>query len=310
MATTVFSGQQYITATLVLPVILSIRQRLNTENKDLPLALNSFREDLASALTLKFDLANLTASSPRVVAASLDPRFRSLEFAGHLNIEADGIKLSIKRLAFELYVSSNESGGIETSDGLDYADDDAESDSSTSNDDDSDKKQADVIVTQTKPSLDSPPIALPLSGLDILLGRSVARDTSLSSSDIEAEVVTFFSERPVDNDVNSLEWWSSNGTHYTALAQLGMKVLCIPVTSVPSEQVFSACGVLVNKLPCPLSTEMVDAMNFLSKNRFLSAAGGAHASVVNVPSAAAAASQAVALHDEEEEPPLPCLEME
>ena len=85
-----------------------------------------------------------------------------------------------------------------------------------------------------------------------------------------------------------------------ALAQLGMKVLCIPGTSVPSEQVFSACGVLVNKLHCTLSTEMMDAMVFLSKNRFFSAAGGAPASAVNVPSAATAASQAVALHDEEE----------
>ena len=95
-----------------------------------------------------------------------------------------------------------------------------------------------------------------------------------------------------------------------ALAQLGMKVLCIPGTSVPSEQVFSACGVLVNKLCCALSTEMVAAMIFLSKNWFLSAAGGAHASGVSVPSAATAASQAVTLHDEEEEPPVPRLEME
>ena len=112
--------------------------------------IKSLTVPCSSRLTLIF--SSSTASSPRVVAASLDPRSRSLEFAGHLNIEADDIKLSIKCLAFELCVSSNGSGGIETSYRPDYADDDAESDSSTSDDDDSDTKQADVIVTQTKPS--------------------------------------------------------------------------------------------------------------------------------------------------------------
>ena len=41
---------------------------------------------------------------------------------------------------------------------------------------------------------------------------------------------------------------------------------CIPATAVPSEQVFSACGLVINKLRCSLLPSHV-IMIFLAKNK-------------------------------------------
>ena len=83
----------------------------------------------------------------------------------------------------------------------------------------------------------------------------------------------------------------------------------MPGSSVPSEQVFSACGVLVNKLCCALSKSMIDMMIFLSTNQLLQAAPGVTpTSTTATPSAVAAAVNQIVLDDEEEEPELPDLD--
>ena len=47
---------------------------------------------------------------------------------------------------------------------------------------------------------------------------------------------------------------------------IARRVLAVPSTSVPSERIFSAAGLLINKLRNRLSSDIVDSIIFLNKN--------------------------------------------
>ncbi|XP_065184150.1 uncharacterized protein LOC135814882 [Sycon ciliatum] len=79
----------------------------------------------------------------------------------------------------------------------------------------------------------------------------------------------YFAERPAANSTVPLAWWKVHEEQFPHLAVLAQKYLSTVSTSVPSERVFSACGLLVDKLRCSPSPETVDAMVFLAKNSIL-----------------------------------------
>ena len=72
-----------------------------------------------------------------------------------------------------------------------------------------------------------------------------------------------------------------NEERFPAVACQAKQLLCIPGTSVPYEQVFNSCGILVNKLRCCLSSENINMIIFLSKNGMLPSACSAQASLPN-----------------------------
>lgn len=68
-------------------------------------------------------------------------------------------------------------------------------------------------------------------------------------------------------DAKPLAWWKDNAGKYPKIAKVARKVLAVPATSVPSERVFSATGLLINKLRNRLASDLVDNIIFLNKNR-------------------------------------------
>ena len=64
-----------------------------------------------------------------------------------------------------------------------------------------------------------------------------------------------------DPNVNLLKWWKENSIKYPRLSVLARQYFSIPGTSVSSEHIFSATGLLVNK-----SSSVVDHVIFLNKN--------------------------------------------
>lgn len=81
----------------------------------------------------------------------------------------------------------------------------------------------------------------------------------------ETELSLYKRER-CDPNVNPLKWWKENSIKYPRLSVLARQYLSIPGTSVPSERIFSATGLLVNKLRNRLSSSVVDHVIFLNKN--------------------------------------------
>jgi hypothetical protein len=61
-----------------------------------------------------------------------------------------------------------------------------------------------------------------------------------------------------------LEWWADRETKYPRLSVI---VLAVPATFVPSERIFSSAGLIVTKLRNRLSSEVVDQIIFLNKNK-------------------------------------------
>lgn len=102
------------------------------------------------------------------------------------------------------------------------------------------------------------------SAMYMLLGNDYG--TVVTAADPQLEVDMYRKESRSSLDSNPLEWWGANHTRFPRLASLAERYLCIPGTSVPSERVFSAAGLVVNRLRTRLTPEHVDMLVFLNKN--------------------------------------------
>ena len=69
------------------------------------------------------------------------------------------------------------------------------------------------------------------------------KDNDNSSSD---ELLRYKIEMKVPESINPLQWWKLNEHRYPIMSLLAKTVLCIPVTSVPCEWLFSSAGYIVN----------------------------------------------------------------
>lgn len=101
------------------------------------------------------------------------------------------------------------------------------------------------------------------SAMTLLLGETY---TTSGNDDLENEVNMFLKDPPALLDSDPTEWWKVNEGRFPRLASLARQYLCIPGTSVPSECVFSAVGLTVNRLRTRLTPEHVDMLIFLNKN--------------------------------------------
>ena len=150
-----------------------------------------------------------------------------------------------------------------------------------------------------------------------LTGQSSAISFSRSfEGKLQTEVMLYFTEDVVDLDDDPLVWWRDNTQRYPRLAQLAKRYLCIPASSVPSERVFSAAGLLVSKLRASLSPTNIDAAIFLNKNKTLKSSR--YQEPAEAPDQQTAKFEAQAIAEEEEDfvvdpedvPMLPSLDSE
>jgi hypothetical protein len=65
---------------------------------------------------------------------------------------------------------------------------------------------------------------------------------------------------------NPLSWWRDNSATFPLLAKLARRKLCVQATSAASERVFSTAGRIVSGDRCRLSTDSVEILTFLKSN--------------------------------------------
>ena len=112
----------------------------------------------------------------------------------------------------------------------------------------------------------------PMEGEKEAPPRQKRKETAMSfllgiatDPDATSEVDCFIREPQLQPD-DALEWWSRNEHRFPMVPQLARQLLCEPGTSVPSERIFSAAGLIVKNLRNSLSPENVDMLVFLNKN--------------------------------------------
>jgi hypothetical protein len=67
-----------------------------------------------------------------------------------------------------------------------------------------------------------------------------------------------------DSGINPIEWWKMHECIYPCLSKFAFDVLCIPATSVPSEQVFSKAGVIITQRRNRLSDTSIRSLMCLN----------------------------------------------
>ena len=70
--------------------------------------------------------------------------------------------------------------------------------------------------------------------------------------------------------IDPLTWWKDRMESFPTLCQIARKVLCIPVTSAPSERVFSVAELTISKMRSRLDSENASCLVFLRDNWDLS----------------------------------------
>lgn len=105
--------------------------------------------------------------------------------------------------------------------------------------------------------------AKPTSAMSLLLGENYS---DALQDDVQSEVDMYLKDPPAPLESNPICWWKVNEGRFPTLATLAKRYLCTPGTSVPSERVFSAAGLTVNRLRTRLTPEHVNMLIFLNKN--------------------------------------------
>ncbi|XP_056443520.1 E3 SUMO-protein ligase ZBED1-like isoform X2 [Gadus chalcogrammus] len=83
---------------------------------------------------------------------------------------------------------------------------------------------------------------------------------------VSTELEAYLLGCKIDSEDDPLIWWGQNRSVYPRLSVLVKKYLCIPVTSSPSERLFSTGGNIVTCHRASLKPEHVDRLVFLARN--------------------------------------------
>lgn len=83
--------------------------------------------------------------------------------------------------------------------------------------------------------------------------------------EIEDEVSLYFKLPVVSHDTDIVQWWTERSeTQFVNLSKIAFDIICIPGSSVPSEQSFSKAGNLVTKRRNRLESKMIQSQMCLN----------------------------------------------
>ncbi|XP_061890314.1 E3 SUMO-protein ligase ZBED1-like isoform X1 [Entelurus aequoreus] len=244
-ATTVMSTETEVSISNTYPIsfgLIDVHLKKRVEGDSGKVA--EFKSKVAASLSRRMKIASddFLTSTP-MIATMVDPRHK------HLSFLSPARRISANAKLLELAQAEDVSSTSTTADG-------ASSASASTTGEEEEGAQPDVPVQEAAPQRHT-------SAMVQLLG---AYYTNQVTNDVERELDSFLKDAVPNLDSDPTDWWGKNEARYPRLAKVAKRYMCIPATSVPSERVFSACGLTVTKLRSRLTPEHVDMLIYLNKN--------------------------------------------
>lgn len=234
------SGESYVTMSLVVPLLSTMRDELRKEDDERALNITLFLEKMADEITRRFKL-DAPKPSLQILAAALDPRFRSLHFCSEEQREAVKAELEQDLICKATAPSS--------------------------------PAPADEPTSSAGTEEPAPPPKKKRSLLSRACQSSMASTQGRAdpAEQVREEVSSYMKEPPLPETTDPLLWWKFNASRFPSVARLAQNILAIPASSTTPERTFSAAGVVTSGRRARLSAENVNAILFLNKNTDFSA---------------------------------------
>ncbi len=229
-ATTALCGESGVSISMVYPVTATLLSKhLKVIPGESP-KVSQFKQTVSTSLERRLAPADVSSACKiAYIASFLDPRHKHLRFA------TEEVKCAVQAKVCDLIKNSLES---EKEMGLTVERDETQ-------------------PLAKKPRSDS----LSASAIAVLFGE----DYNVEMSDT-TELNQYCLDTCPPIHIDPMDWWKTNHYKYPRLAKLAKAYLSVPATSVPSERVFSAAGLIVNRLRSRLLPEHVNMLIFLNKN--------------------------------------------
>lgn len=260
-ATEKVSAEKYSTVSLILPTMERfIKHDFVPKPNDSSLivkAKDAVRTDLLKRYNKDDEQALLLR------ATVLDPRFKRMQWLGAENrekvysqLKQDMLKTKVKSetesaVSTEVY-SREETATSEESNSVEVDEPASEEVGAQSS---PEKKKLKKSCGETEENADF---------FDVLFVKE--EKSKLTKLDMITREFDGYMKEEVTFKVHPILWWRINRDKYPLLAQMAMKYLHIPATSVPSERVFSTAGNILTKKRSSLTAENADMLVFLNKN--------------------------------------------
>ncbi|XP_061695574.1 E3 SUMO-protein ligase ZBED1-like [Syngnathoides biaculeatus] len=231
--TDALSGEEYVSASFVKPVLnLFEHQMLKSQDDDSP-HTRTIKEEILNYLSVKY--ADDSIEKLLHTAVLLDPRFK------RAYIKEERIDLMKTKAVEEMELLG--AGG----------------------------KAGAPAVSVPASSADESELPAPkkvkksLSSDFKNAAAHTCRDTSKPNrASVELELNMYLQTANLDPEKDALVWWRQHEVNFPLVAKLAKEYLCIPATSLPSERIFGASGNAVTSKRSCLEPERVDQLVFLS----------------------------------------------
>lgn len=231
--TDILSGENYVTVSSLLPMLLHLRELLEESEDDARLTAD-LKRVILEQMEHKYD----NAATLRILhkAALLDPRYRG----DHM--EPPELNRTKTELVAEMVAATP-------------ARERPVGPAQRIREEEEDEALPPSAPKKSRGSLGS------------LLGKKVAKAATLTADQkAEAEITAYLQEEAIEGENDPLTWWKANQMRFPLMASIARKYLCICATSTPSERVFSTAGSVVTPVRSLLKPEKVNMLVFLARN--------------------------------------------
>ncbi|XP_053571595.1 E3 SUMO-protein ligase ZBED1-like [Bombina bombina] len=227
-ATTALCRESEVSISMIYPVTATLLSKHLISTTGESTKVSQFKTTVLESLKRRFSPTGTEElHNVAIIASFLDPRHK------HLKFTEDTVKKAVTdKVAELLYLTEN--GGD---------------------------------VTEGEPStvVSGPPEKQrrTVTAMATLFGDDYYTEDEMS---LQTELDKYMQDECIPPFEDPLAWWKANECKYRKLSRLAKAYLCISATSVPAERVFSAAGLIVNRLRNSLLPEHVDMLIFLNKN--------------------------------------------